>query len=474
MSLQLTVSQIARAVDGRHAGPDAPVNGVGTDSRTLRPGELFIALKGERHDGHAFIRQAMDNGAAAAMVSEALDVELPSVRVGDCLEGLARLAAFWRERFSIPLVAVTGSNGKTTVKEMTAAILRRRGRVLATEGNRNNEIGMPLTLLNLGPEHRCGVIEMGANHAGEIARLCAVARPTVAVVTNAGPAHLEGFGSLDGVARAKGELFAGLPASAIAVINADDRYYPLWRELVDGRDFITFAMEHDAEVTASGVRHTGEGIAFELHAGEDRRPVTLALAGVHNVRNALAAAAAALAAGAGLDDVVAALAAVTPVRGRLCVKPGPNGARLIDDSYNANPSSLKAALETLADMPGEKLVVLGDMYELGEAADALHEDAGRWVKAAGVSRLYAVGEASRHAVQAFGAGGRHFGDRAALIAALKGDLDEAAPGACVLIKGSRGMAMEAVVEALTGGGAHAGGSPPADVKHRAAVAQGQG
>ncbi|HKJ22662.1 MAG TPA: UDP-N-acetylmuramoyl-tripeptide--D-alanyl-D-alanine ligase, partial [Gammaproteobacteria bacterium] len=365
MSLRLPLSEIARAVNGRHLGAEASVSGVGIDTRRLHEGELFVALPGEHHDGHGFVGQARDKGAAAAMVSEPVQTDLPLVQVHDSRRGLAQLAGYWRGRFSIPVIAVTGSNGKTTVKEMTAAILRRRGQVLATEGNKNNDIGMPLTLLRLSPEHQYGVIEMGANHAGEIAGLCAVARPTVAVVTNAGPAHLEGFGSLEGVARAKGELFAGLEPSGIAVINADDAYYPLWRALADGRKCLSFGIERDAEVSAGQVRHSAEGTTFELRAGADSRTVTLRLAGLHNVRNALAAAAVSLAAGATLADIAGGLASVTPVYGRLCIKPGMNGARLIDDSYNANPSSLQAALEALADMPGEKVVVLGDMYELG-------------------------------------------------------------------------------------------------------------
>lgn len=474
MSLGLKLSDIARAAHGVHHGADVVIDQVSTDTRALRPGDLFIALVGERFDGHDFIDAARDSGAAAAMVSRALTAALPMVQVDDTRRGLARLAGDWRARFSIPVVGVTGSNGKTTVKEMTASILSRRGATLATEGNKNNDIGMPLMLLRLTRQHAYAVIEMGANHAGEIAALTALARPTVALITNAGPAHLKGFGSLAGVARAKGELFSGLQAGGTAVINADDTYYSLWRELAGKHRCVSFGIDRDADVVAAHIEHTADGAVFELHAPAGSCSVTLRLPGVHNVRNAVAAAAAAMAAGADLDDVKCGLGSMVPVRGRLCVQPGIHGIRVIDDTYNANPASLQAALQTLAAVPGDTLVVLGDMYELGDETAALHEQAGQWVKEAGVRRLFTLGEQSSHAARAFGEGGAGFADREALIAALKDTVSAAAKPVTVLVKGSRGMAMEAVVQALTKGAAGGNGAGRAGAKHATYIESAQG
>jgi len=473
VSLQLKLSDIARVVRGVHSGADAVIDQVSTDTRALRPGDLFIAIKGEHFDGHDYIDAARDSGAAAAMVSRAVDAALPVVQVDDTRHGLARLAGDWRGRFSIPLAGVTGSNGKTTVKEMAASILGQRGATLATEGNKNNDIGMPLTLLRLTPQHAYAVIEMGANHAGEIAALAALARPTVAVITNAGPAHLKGFGSLDGVAHAKGELFSGLQPGGTAVINADDPYGSLWRKLAGEHRCVTFAIDHDADVSAANIEYTVDGTAFDLHTPDGMRRVALRMPGVHNVRNALAAAATTMAAGAALDDVKRGLEAMAPVRGRLCVQMGIHGIRLIDDTYNANPASLQAALHTLAAAAGDRFVVLGDMYELGDAAAALHAQAGAWIKEAGVKRLFTLGEQSRHAVRTFGEGAANFADRDGLIAALKPVLAAAAGPVTVLVKGSRGMAMEAVVEALKDGAAGGNGAGRAGVK-RACIELAQG
>ncbi len=470
MSLQLKLSDIAQVVHGSHHGADVVIGQVSTDTRALRPGDLFIALKGARFDGHDYIDAARDSGAGAAMVSRDIAAALPVVQVDDTRRGLARLAGDWRGRFSIPLVGVTGSNGKTTVKEMTASILGQRGTTLATEGNRNNDIGMPLTLLRLTAQHAYAVIELGANHAGEIAALTALARPTVAVITNAGPAHLKGFGSLAGVARAKGELFAGLQAGGTAVINADDNYYSLWRKLAGNNRCVSFGIGHDADVSAARIENGADGATFDLRTPGGECKVALRLPGMHNVRNALAAAATAMAAGATLEDVRRGLEAMAPVHGRLCVTPGIHGIRLIDDTYNANPASLQAALQTLTAAAGDRIVVLGDMYELGDESVALHEQSGRWIREAGVKRLFTLGEQSRHAAQAFGKGGASFTDREMLIAALKETLGAAAGTVTVLVKGSRGMAMEAVVQALREGAA--GGS--ADVKRASRIELAQG
>ncbi|HEB99533.1 MAG TPA: UDP-N-acetylmuramoyl-tripeptide--D-alanyl-D-alanine ligase [Thiotrichales bacterium] len=446
MALQL--SQAAEVLDGELQGPDVRFEGVSTDSRSLEPGNLFVALVGERFDGHEYLAQAAGRGAAAAAVCREVPAELPLVRVADTRRALGRLAAFWRRRFEIPLVAVTGSNGKTTVKEMTAAILGAGREVLATRGNLNNDIGVPLTLFRLDERHRAAVIEMGANHPGEIAWLTIIAAPTVAVITNAGPAHLEGFGSLEGVAEAKGEIYSGLRPGGTAVVNADDAFADLWRSLAAPRDVLTFGLDRPADLSADW-RPAGGGSRLSLRTPWGYAELELPLPGRHNVMNALAASAAALAAGASLDEVVQGLGGMRAVSGRLQFLAGIAGARIIDDTYNANPASLGAALEVLAATPGEHWLVLGDMGELGPGAAELHAEAGRQAAASGVSRLFALGELAGEAARAFGGHARAYRDREALL----GDLREAMHGDLViLVKGSRRMRMEQVVEALTGGG----------------------
>jgi len=358
--------------------------------------------------------------------------------------GLGRLAAAWRAHYAVPMAAVTGSNGKTTTKEMIAAILSRRGAVLATRGNLNNDIGVPLTLLRLRDEHRFAVIEMGANHAGEIAYLTGLARPDVAVITNAAAAHLEGFGSLEGVGRAKGEIFAGLRTGGVAVINADDAMAPLWFELAGDAQVRRFALDADAEVRGQWrAEHGGGHLKLTTPAGETH--IHLPLAGRHNAMNALAAAAVTEALGAGLDDIRAGLESLVPVHGRLERIAGVGGMHIIDDTYNANPASLAAALDVLTGEEGSRWLVLGDMGELGQDGARLHAEAGALARAAGVERLLALGELTREAVQAFGAGAEHFADVETLVAVLRRDW----PGlGTVLVKGSRSMHMERVIEAL--------------------------
>lgn len=445
--IRMHLSEAARVLEAKHVGRDAGFAGVSTDSRALERDNLFVALHGPHFDGHAFLDQAMQRGAAAALVDRAVETALPSLRVQDTRTGLGQLAAAWRARHTMPLVAVTGSNGKTTVKEMIAAILGQRGPLLVTQGNLNNDIGVPLTLLRLERTHRHAVIEMGANHPGEISYLTRIARPTVALITNAGPAHLEGFGSIEGVARAKGEIYQGLSMGGIAVINSDDVYAPLWRELADAHRMMTFGLQAPADVRAEW-RQESSGSALQLLTPEGATEVKLSLPGRHNVMNALAAAAAALAAGAALSDIKKGLEAMRPVHGRLERTTGIKGAELIDDTYNANPASLQAALDVLAACATRKWLVLGDMGELGEDAAALHERAGEWARAAGVEALYATGELSRHAARAFGAGSEHFANHAALIAALTGRLERENGGVTILVKGSRSAHMEEVVAAL--------------------------
>lgn len=443
----MRLSETARLLKARHVGGDAVFRSVGIDSRAMEVGALFVALRGPHFDGHDYVVEAGGRGAVGAMVAHALDVELPQLVVRDPRTALGTLAAHHRGRLRIPVIAVTGSNGKTTVKEMLGSILHSLGEVLITRGNRNNDLGVPLTLLQIDDRHAGAVIEMGANHPGEIAVLSRMAAPTVALITNAGSAHLEGFGALEGVARAKGEIFEGLAVQGTAVINADDPHAALWRRLAGaGRNVLTFGVERAADVHADALTVLPDASSrFTLETPQGSVPVTLPLPGRHNVLNAAAAAAAALAAGADLDSIRTGLAAAHGAPGRLQVRAARAGARILDDTYNANPASLAAALDTLAVLPGAHWLVLGDMAELGPEAAALHAQVGRRARASGVERLYATGTLSRDAARTFGAGARHFSDTASLAQALEAALR---PGVTVLVKGSRSMAMDRVVGAL--------------------------
>jgi UDP-N-acetylmuramoyl-tripeptide--D-alanyl-D-alanine ligase len=446
----LTLAGLARCGEGRLVGEDRAFDAISTDSRTLPPGALFAALRGERFDGHAFAGAAVERGACGLLVERPLPLELPQVVVADTLRALTACARAQRRGFAGRVVAVTGSNGKTTTKEMIGAILGFTGPCLITKGNLNNHIGVPLTLLGLRQAHRYAVIEMGANHRGEIAHLASIAEPEIGVVTNAGAAHLEGFGSLDGVAAGKGELFAGLPPTGVAVINADDPYAPAWRAIAADRRVVTFGVHPEADYTArhvvASMQPNGPRLEFELVTpiGTDR--VGLDLAGVHNLQNALAAAAAAHAAGAGLDDIVLGLAGVRPVKGRLEFRPAVNGALLVDDSYNANPGSLRAGLDAFRTFNGARWLVLGDMMELGSVSDQLHAEIGRYARESGIERLLAFGPKSRFAADAFGAGGAWFENIDDLIAEARRSLTS---DVAVLVKGSRVNRLERVTAALT-------------------------
>jgi len=446
--IQTTLTRAAAWMGAEQKGEDRPFAGVSTDSRAMPPGALFIALRGPRFDGHDHAPEAVAAGAAAVVTERPLSIAAPQLLVPDTRRALGALAAAWRRACPVRVVAITGSNGKTTVKEMCAAILSQAGPVLATRGNLNNEIGVPLTLLRLSPEHRHAVVEMGANHAGEIGMLTGLARPDAALITNAAAAHLEGFGSLEGVARAKGEIYSGLEEQGVALINADDPFAPLWRELAAGHRVMTFGLREPADIAAAA-RLDGAGAQMSLRLPDGEQPVRLALLGRHNVQNALAAAAAAAALGIDRRAIAAGLAQMRPVAGRLAPRPGSQGAHLIDDSYNANPASLGAALEVLAACEGRRYLVLGDMAELGAEAEALHRRAGEQARAAGIDRLYATGRLSRLAAERFGSGGHFFAHQEALIEALRSELS---PEVTVLVKGSRAARMERVVAALGAGG----------------------
>ena len=439
---------LSKAVPAIHAelhGNDAEFDGVSTDSRSVRPGQLFVALKGPSFDGHEYVGQAIKSGAVAAMVEQRLDVNAPQLIVGNCLKALGQLGSYWRRHLGLPIVAVTGSNGKTTVKEMIAAILSQSGEIYATRGNLNNDIGVPLTLLSLEPKHKAAVVEMGANHAQEISYLTQLTLPNVALVNNAAAAHLEGFGSLEGVANAKGEIFQGLQGKGVAVINVDDPFADLWRGLAKGNKVVTFGLENRADVTCEW-QWTPEGMGISVNTPAGEFSAQLNVIGKHNVMNALAAIAASLAMGASLEAVQAGLQTMQAVPGRLQLKKGVNGSLLIDDTYNANPSSLKAALGVLAHFQGKKLVALGDMGELGAGAERLHHDAGEQCREFNITQLCAVGNYSQSAVQAFGVDGHHFESHEAMVAYLENQLDK---NSILLIKGSRSMRMERIVNGLT-------------------------
>jgi UDP-N-acetylmuramoyl-tripeptide--D-alanyl-D-alanine ligase len=454
----------APAIGGRLIGDDATYNSVTTDSRGDCHGRLFVALRGERFDGHEFVSTALANGAVGAIVDHPIDSPIPQLLVEDTRLALGHLAAAWRDRIDAKIIAITGSNGKTTVKEMTAAILSVEGETRATQGNLNNDIGMPLSLLAARGE-RFLVLEMGANHHGEIGYMTDIARPDVALITNAGRAHLEGFGSVEGVANAKGEIARGLPRDGTFVVMADVPWTPLWRQLADGRAVLTFGTGPSADVRADeqSVSQTwdedGFRTRFTAFVKGTAVQIALPLTGSHNVRNALAAIAGTTALGVGLDSIRTGLEHVQPVRRRLQPRRTSAGARLIDDTYNANPDSLAAAVSVLTDLVpgpnGRHLLVLGDFGELGPDSGDVHRQMGVSARSAGIDALYAVGPLSTESVAGFGEGGRHFPNQQSLIEALEAEHRSAD---LLLIKGSRAAAMDQVTDALCRPAAGTGGA----------------
>ena len=435
----------ASAVDGRIIGDDVNFDAVATDSRQLSGGELFVALKGDNYDGHDFALQAKGCGAVAAMTSHELALDMPTLVVSDTTVSLGKLAAHWRGQFELPVVAVTGSNGKTTVREMITLILQQAGPVLAPEKNFNNQIGMPVTLLRLRAEHSFAVLELGMNQAGEIDYLTRIARPSVAVITNAASAHLEGLRDLTGVARAKAEILGGLQRSGVVMINADDRFAAYW--LARARHFrsVTFGLDSHADVMGDVTSVDGK-MLVEVTLPDDRVEIMLGLLGRHNARNALAAAAAAWSMGCTTEQIRTGLEKMKPVHRRLEQITAPFGARLIDDTYNANPASVQAAISVLAARSGSRMLVLGDMAELGKDARNFHQTAGRHAREAGIEHLLTTGDLARCAAEEFGSTACHFEKQEYLIAALRELL---APELTVLVKGSLSSHMENVVDALT-------------------------
>jgi UDP-N-acetylmuramoyl-tripeptide--D-alanyl-D-alanine ligase len=450
--MKLKLSDIAQWVGGRLVGNGESIEGVSTDTRTITPGALFVALKGERYDAHDFVVTAHDRGATAALVEREVDAHVPQIVVTDALAALGELARAVRLQRDARVIGITGSNGKTTVKTLTAAILARHGRTHVNAGNLNNEIGVPLTLLSMPESTQYAVIEMGAGKPGDIAYLARIARPDIGLVNNVAAAHLERLGSERGVAETKGAIYSWLPTNGVAIINADDAYAGYFAELAAPRRIVRFGLDAKADVTADAEARNG----FVLRTSAGSAQITLPQPGRHNVMNALAAAAIAISLDVPLATIRAGLEAAPAVAGRLARRKHTSGAVLIDDSYNANPGSFAAAIATLANEPGETILVMGDMAELGADAERLHAHIGALAKASGIQHLFAVGRLSRAAVDAFGSGATHHGDQAALIAALRGDLRG---GVTALIKGSRSSAMDRVVNALlddgNGGERHA-------------------
>ena len=455
--MKRTLRDAATLLGGQLVGDDHPYGAVATDSRTLQPGALFVALRGPNFDGRNFVAAAAARGAIGALVERAVPDDLPQVVVPDALRALQQLGQTWRAQFSLALVGVAGSNGKTTAKEMTAAILSRMGLCMATHGNLNNHIGVPVTLMRLETSHRSAVVEMGANRIGDVAELMRLARPTVGLITNAGAEHLEGFGNLDGVAQGEGEMVSCLDPTATAVINADDVYAGYWQKVATARRILTFGVHAPADFMAKDSEQSIErgefATRFTLECPLGRRAIALKTGGAHNISNALAAAAAASAAGASLEEIALGLADFRAVAGRLQLKPGARGSWIIDDSYNANPSSVRAGLEVLRSLPGPAWLVLGDMAELGQFAEDSHAHMGAYARDCGIKRLFAVGPQSSRAVETFGSGAEWFADIDSLTRRLQAEM---APGVTVLVKGSRVNRLERVVQALTGGGAGSG------------------
>ncbi|MFQ5993997.1 MAG: UDP-N-acetylmuramoyl-tripeptide--D-alanyl-D-alanine ligase [Acidiferrobacterales bacterium] len=440
----MSLEELSQVLKAPLVGTDEVFTGISTDTRKIRSGDLFVAIKGPNYDGHDFLAEAKRHGAAGAIAMRATEAPLPCVQVEDTRRALGQLAAYWRSRFNIPVIAVTGSNGKTTVKEMIAAIMARTGRGCVTEGNLNNDIGAPLTLSRLRPHDRFAVVELGTNRRGEMRYLATITRPTIAVVTNAAEAHLEGVGTVEQVAREKGELFTALGPKGVAIINADDDFAALWRSLASPRRCITFGLLGDADFTAdyhadkvgSVIRIKSANVDFELR---------LPLLGQHNVSNALAATAAVAVAGARPEHIKDGLEKLRGVSGRLQLKAGRNGARVIDDTYNANPGSMAAAIAVLKDFPGESTLVIGDMAELGEAAPNIHRRVGKLAKDAGITYLFTIGKLSKLATESFGEGARHFSTHDALTKALT---ERMRADMTILVKGSRIMQLERVIREI--------------------------
>lgn len=445
----MALQQASELLNAKLHGENVEFSNVSTDTRSIKPGDLYVALHGENFDGHDFVDQAKQAGAVAAVVHKKMETTLPYIQVGDTRQALGRLAAAWRQSFEGKVVAVTGSNGKTTVKEMIAAILEKQGEVMATAGNFNNDIGLPLTLLRMRNED-FSVIEMGANHPGEIAYLTEITRPDIAIITNAGSAHLDGFGSVEGVAAAKGEIYKGLSENGIAIVNKDDEFSDYWLSLTGKYKGLSFSMRDKSSPIYGEWKQSRAGGELNVFISVNKKPVDsfkveLKLHGIHNAMNALAAISVGVALDVPGEKISEALSDFKSVKGRLDITQLGEGFTIIDDTYNANPASLEAGVNVLCELAGEHWLVLGDMGELGGDESRFHFDAGIKARASGVDRLLATGDASRHAVDAFGENAHFFEKKHELVTYIKQHkLEELA----ILIKGSRFMHMEEIVESL--------------------------
>ena len=449
----LTLSESATLLNSRCSGQDVTFTSVTTDSRNIEAGTLFVALRGDRFDGHDFVTQALRDGAVAAMVEEGVDLPRDTnsdslLHVADTRRALGDLARHWRSRFDIPVIGVSGSNGKTTVKEMIAAILRAhygQEHVLATTGNLNNDIGVPLTLLRLRPAHQAAVIELGINHPGETDLLAGYTQPTVALINNAQREHQEFMKSVADVAREHADLFRHLTDKGIAVINADDHYVDLWRDAARSHRVITFGINDKADVSAA-YQLNELGAELDLTCDQTHTHVSLQAVGLHNVRNAAAAAAATYAAGIEPLAIKAGLESFTPVKGRMQRRAARDGSMIIDDTYNANPDSVRAAIDVLATMKSPRILVLGDMGEVGDQGQAFHTEIGQYAQKVGIEVIYTLGELSKASTEAFGSNAAHFTDVEALLTSLEQHLPD---HPTFLIKGSRFMRTERIVDKIT-------------------------
>ena len=444
----MTLSQLLEPCAGEILNSDAEFNSVSIDSRKMHKGELFVAISGQNFDGHAFFAEVESKGAVAAVVSRATSSSLPQLVVKDTTKALGSISRINRQRSGAKVIALTGSQGKTTVKGMTGNVLSRMAPTLVTTGNLNNEIGVPLTLLLLSEEHLYAVIELGANHPGEIAYSAEITAPDIAAITNAAHAHIEGFGSIDGVAESKGEIIDKLKPEGTMVLNADDRYFDVWLERAGQRRTVSFSVSSSrSEYYASDlIRQESGCFSFTLTANDVRRQVNLGVMGRHNVINAVASAALSIEAGANLDQVVAGLESFVPVDGRLATVAGIHQSRIIDDTYNASPESFEAAIDLLAGYEGKRILIMGDMAELGSVSEEAHEEVGRYASEAGIDLFLGVGEQTRLSVENFGTHGRHFESKEALLAACHELVTE---NTIVLIKGSRRARMDEIASALT-------------------------
>jgi len=447
--IDLRLHEICSLVSGEMYGEDKVISSVSIDTRALTKGALYVAIKGEQFDGHDFIKQAESVGAGALLVNEQVNSELPQIVVADTRLALAELAGAIKDKAAIKVCGVTGSNGKTTVKEMISAILAIKSSVLSTLGNFNNDIGVPLTLLRLTKEHEFAVIEMGANHADEIAYTSRYAKPDVVVITNVAAVHIEGFGCIDGVASAKAEIIESLSEDGVAILNADDDYYNLWRAIAGQRDCLSFGLNDIADVRAENISNTLQNeqfiSTFNLVFNEQKTSIKLALAGEHNIKNALAASAACIALGVDVAQIKQGLEQLNSVKGRMQLQATKKGYRVVNDSYNANPASLQVALDAIHANATKFWVALGEFGELGTESSEIHKEMGLQIKRAGVTRLFATGELTKHTVDSFGDGASYYALQEDLIAAIQAEIES---DVVLLVKGSRSQKMERVVSSL--------------------------